>query len=524
VGNDRDNEHGADRPDQYGAENSDEIINPTEQELFGELEDAGEQSIRAKKPLRGMKKGLLIAAVALILLVLATGVYALAFFGQVKETQRVLLDEVTFETTYAIDEVFPEHIVNIGLLGFDRGWNRESMGEYLFRPDMLAVLSINFDSGQISVVRIPRDSYVPIHGMNGFHDKINHSFYYGYIYGSGDDPEAEGIRYTLQTVSNVLGGIPIHYHLSVDMYSIIELVDAMGGVYYEVEEEIIDKYWEIGRVLVPAGPQMMDGKTFLRYLQYRDDKTNQDYGRIDRQMNLLKETFYYLREQGRITDIPATYRIYKDYVETDLSYKQIAALAYYARDLNISDENLNFYTVNGGGHMKDGIWYQVIFDDQRLQIIKDVFGFDAEPWPPIVLVDSPEYLEEQEEKRRLEELGITEENDEDEDENENENEDDEISEEDSDDETLTGSEDDLINEELEERQLAVVPDLRGKTVEQARTILESELFNMGSIETRFYFLLEKGLVIQSVPLPGTLIHVGETINLVVSDGPDPDGT
>jgi beta-lactam-binding protein with PASTA domain len=173
----------------------------------------------------------------------------------------------------------------------------------------------------------------------------------------------------------------------------------------------------------------------------------------------------------------------------------------------------------GEGQMKDGIWYQVIFQNKRLQIIKDVFGIDAEPWPPIVLVDSPEYLEEQEEKRRLEELGITDENDE----NENENEDDEISEEDSADETLTGSEDDLVNEELEERQLAVVPDLRGKTVEQARTILESELFTVGSIETRFYFLLEKGLVIQSIPLPGTLIHVGDTINLVVSDGPDPDG-
>jgi polyisoprenyl-teichoic acid--peptidoglycan teichoic acid transferase len=516
VSNDRDNEHGADRPDQFGSEIPGDTVNLTDQVLPGSQDGDGEQAVNVKKPLHRFKKGLLIGTVVLIILALATGVYALAFFGQVKETQRVLLDEVTFETIYTIDEVFPEHIVNIGLLGFDRGWNRESMGEYLFRPDMLAVLSINFDSGQISVVRIPRDSYVPIHGMNGFHDKINHSFYYGYIYGSGDDPEAEGIRYTLQTVSNVLGGIPIHYHLSIDMYSIIELVDAMGGVYYEVEEEIIDKYWDVGRVLVPAGPQIMDGKTFLRYLQYRDDKTNQDYGRIDRQMNLLKETFYYLREQGRITDIPATYRIYKDYVETDLSYKQIAALAYYARDLNMSDENLHFYTVPGGGDMKDGIWYQVISDDQRLQIIKDVFGIDAEPWPPIVLVDSPEYLEEQEEKRRLEELGITEEN--------NGTEDDEISEENSDDETLTGSEDDLINEELEERQLAVVPDLRGKTVEQARTILESELFIVGSIETRFYFLLEKGLVIQSNPLPGSLIQIGDTINLVVSDGPDPNGS
>ena len=518
VNKDHDNEHSADRPDQQGAEISGETVNPTEQGLPAGQGGVGEKSIKAKKPLRRKKKGFLIGSVVLILLVLATMAYALAFLGQVKETQRVLLDEVVFETSYAIDEAFPEHIVNIGLLGFDRGWNREAKGEYLFRPDMLAVLSINFDSGQISVVRVPRDSYVPIHGMSGLHDKINHSFYYGYTYGSGDDHEAEGIRYTLQTVSNVLGGIPIHYHLSVDMYSIIELVDAMGGVYYEVEEEIIDKHWEVGRVLVPAGPQMMDGKTFLRYLQYRDDKTNQDYGRIDRQMSLLKETFYYLREQGRITDLPATYRIYKDYVETDLSYKQIAALAYYARDLNISDENLHFYTVKGDGHMKDGIWYQVIFDGQRLQIIKDVFGITADPWPPIVLVDSPAYLEEQEKKDRLDEQGVTEES------SELENGADQAeADQHNEDVQLTDAVDDLINNELQERQLAVVPDLRGKTVEQARTILESELFIVGSIETRFYFLLEKGLVIQSIPLPGTLIHVGDRVNLVVSDGPDPEG-
>ena len=354
------------------------------------------------------KKVILIAAGVLVLLLLAAGTYVLAFYNQIQEPQRMLLEEVIFEEEYAISEVFPGHIVNIGLMGFDRGWNRENMGEDLFRPDMLAVLSINFDTDQISVVRIPRDSYVPIHGMGGIHDKINHSFYYGYQFGKGEDSDADGIRYTLQTVSNALGGIPLHYYISVDMYSIIELVDALGGVYYDVEETIYDEYWNVGAVLVPEGPQVMDGKTFLRYLQYREDKTNQDIGRIDRQMNLLKETFYYLREQGRITDLPATYRIYKDYVETDLSYKQIAALAYYARDLNVSDSNLHFYTVPGGGQMKDGIWYQVINENERVRIIKEVFGIDAEPWPSLVLEDSPEYLEEQERLRLEEELAESE--------------------------------------------------------------------------------------------------------------------
>jgi len=334
--------------------------------------------------------------------------------------------------------------------------------------------------------------------MGGFHDKINHSYYYGHLYGPGEDSHVEGVRFALQTVSNALGGIPIHYYISVDMYSIVELVDALGGIYYEVEETIYDEHWIVGRVLVPEGPQIMDGKTYLRYLQYRDDKTYQDFGRIDRQMNLLKETFYYLREKGRITDIPTTYRIYKDYVETDLSYKQIAALAYYGRDFNPGDDNMNFYTVYGEGQMKDGIWYNVIFQDDRLQIIKEVFGIDAEAWPPIILEDSPEYLEEQERKRLEEEMGLEEE------------------------ESLFETGDEAVGQD-EQLQGAVVPDVRGLRVEEAMIELVRSGFKLGAITGRYYRFLDEGLVIQSEPLSGSISIKGTEVNLIVSLGTEESG-
>lgn len=464
-------------------------------------EGSGEQSGRV--PMRRWKKVLLITAGVLLLLIVTLSTIVLAFFNQVQETQRVLLDDMTFTEEYDIDAVFPEHIVNIALLGFDRGWNRESYGEYLFRPDMLAILTIDFDRDTIAVVRIPRDSYVPIYNQGGFHDKINHSYYYGHRSGYSDDAHADGIRSTLLTVSNVLGGIPIHYYVSVDMYSIIELVDALGGIYYVSEQEIIDKHWEVGRVLVPKGPQIMDGKTYLRYLQYRDNESNQDYGRIDRQMNLLKETYLFLREEGKVTDIPTTYRIYKDYVETDLTYTQIAALAYYARDLEIDDDSLKFFTITGDGQMMDGIWYQVIFQNKRLEIIKEVFGIDAAPWPPIVLVDSPEYLEEQERKRLEEELGISDDGD-------------ETS------ELVPG--DDAGEEDVEESdpeaqdpaRLALVPELRGLTIPEAVNIIESLGFVFGEIIEKSDDTFSAGQVLYTDPMPGSRVTSGSVINLVVS--------
>lgn len=471
--------------------------------------DDKRSQVGKKKHLRQSKKLLLLTAFVFALIILAVGTYALAFFGQVRETQRILLDDIRSEESYDLEELFPDHIINFALLGFDRGWNREAYGEYLFRPDMLALFSINFDSGDIAVVRIPRDSYVPIHGMGGMHDKINHSYYCGYYYGNNDDRHADGIRFTLKTISNVLGGVPIHYYVSIDMYSVIELVDALGGIYYVSEQNIYDKHWNIGELLVPEGPQIMDGVTFLRYLQYRDDATQQDYGRIDRQMNLLKETFFYLKEQGRINDIPKTYRIYKDYVETDLSYKQIAALALYVRDREITDENLFFHTLTGEGQLKDGIWYLVLFQEKRLAVIMDVFGIEVAAWPTIVLEDSPEYLAEQE-KRMLEEQPIE--------------------------KTLEyegafefKSEPDWIKQVLpdvneadfsDHVEMIVIPEMWGRRIEDARQVLEDQGFVVGKVFGRHYNYLPEGLVIQSNPLAGSTVKKGSVVNLVVSLGPE----
>ncbi len=491
---------------------------------FNVDQDGDPHGPKSRKPLSKGKKILLATAGTLLIMLAAAGTYAMTFYSDVQEAERILLEDQVFEEEYGtdVDAAFSERKLNIALLGFDRGWNREAYGEYLFRPDMMAVFSIDFDKDQVSVVRIPRDSYVPIYGTGGYYDKINHAYFSGYYSAQGEERHKEGVRTTLQTISNVLGGIPLHYYVSVDMYSVIELVDAMGGIYYEVEEEIIDKHWEIGRVLVPEGPQIMDGKTFLRYLQYRDDKTGQDYGRMDRQMNLLRETFIYLRQEGKITDIPATYRIYKDYVETDLSYTQIAALAYYALDLDISDldETLGFYTVQGGGQMKDGIWYQVIHDSSRREIIKEVFGVKAESWPPIVLEDSPEYIEEQRLKELEERRGNGDRKEKDEDKEEekeepgagavdNEN-------------GLAEDQEDSDEADFDTRKRVTVPELEGKTVPEAERLLKELGLKVGDIKSRSYDYLDQGLIIFSVPMANSVTWADSEINLVVSDGPRND--
>ncbi|HED24758.1 MAG TPA: PASTA domain-containing protein, partial [Firmicutes bacterium] len=193
------------------------------------------------------------------------------------------------------------------------------------------------------------------------------------------------------------------------------------------------------------------------------------------------------------------------YVETDLSYKQIAALAFYARDLEIGDENFNFYTIPGDGAMKDGRWLQVVSQKDRVQIIKRVFGIDVEPWPYIEIKDSPEYLAEQERLRLEEEYGEfyrpfdREESDLDEEGGEKE------------------------GEPEEERDMVIIPELRGLTVDEARARLEEIGLVAGGTGERYYEILPEGLVIYSDPLPGKRVPQGTAVTLIISKGPEQDG-
>lgn len=240
----------------------------------------------------------------------------------------------------------------------------------------------------------------------------------------------------------------------------------------------------------------MDGRTYLRFLQYRDERTGQDFGRIDRQMDLLKHTFLYLKEEGRLQDIPKIYRVYKDYVDTDLTYKQIAALAFYGTDFKVTEESLRFYTLPGDGQMKDGVWYQVLRQNDRVRIIEEIFGIQTEKWPPIVLEDSPEYLAEQERKRLEEELGY------------------ELG------EDFEWHQVDWENIEDYEGIMQRVPEVRGMTPEAAEAALTDAGYTVGQVRHEHYKFISSGLVFKTEPYAGSLRPEGAVINIVVSAGPE----
>lgn len=319
------------------------------------------------------------------LIVLAGLIYLLMTALQIINPGSLVLGKpAVAEKEYSVDQEFPKNMVNIALLGFDRDSEREEYA-YLFLPDFIAVVTIDFKNDTVTFVRVPRDSYVPVY-FTGIKDKINHSYYHGYHYGKGKDRDADGLRCTLETVSSVLGGIPIHYYASVDMDGVVYIVDAMGGVWYDVEEDLCTRD---GSVKLAKGPQHLMGQQFLTYVRHRDDSSGQDMGRLQRQFDILMATFNYYKEYDLFKNIPMTFKVYRDYIDTNLTFKQVAALAYYARDLKLTDDKVRFFPLKGDSQTKDGIWYWVLNQAQRVKLIQEAYGLKVPAWPQDILTDTP---------------------------------------------------------------------------------------------------------------------------------------
>lgn len=206
---------------------------------------------------------------------------------------------------------------NILLLGADSGDGRDSM-----RYDSISVVSVNADTGAVTITGIPRElpgapfsEGSPMQalypngfeghqsntcGWNGWMNHVrnaaevcredNGTGLYPDAVANGSDP---GIEATKDAAEGVLG-IEIPYYVFVDMHGFADLVDALGGVKINVTERLpkggppegTDPYdvdaWAIG--WIEPGEQIMDGDTAQWYARSR--YTTSDWDRMKRQREL----------------------------------------------------------------------------------------------------------------------------------------------------------------------------------------------------------------------------------------------
>ena len=262
------------------------------------------------------------------------------------------------------DLSFMKNRVNIMVFGIDRSEERLASGS--FRTDTMILVTVNFKKNTVDMISIPRDTYVKLYNKKGVlideldpYNKINSAF------SLGGGLKKGGYQSAMNTVSALLGGIPINYYVSVDMNAVKDVVNAMGGVEYEVDIEVSMN----GRLLHP-GLQHLDGQAVLDYCRQR--KGSSDVARADRQQRMLLAIFDQLKQSGQIANLPKIYKAVESNIDTNLSFEQICALALVAVRMDFAD--LDRHMVPGAymSLYERDIW---ALDAEKLQkLIKNVFN------------------------------------------------------------------------------------------------------------------------------------------------------
>lgn len=276
------------------------------------------------------------------------------------------------------DMEFMKNKVNILLLGWDESPERTDDKESElyrdennnFRSDVIMLLTVDFDAKTAKLISIPRDTMAPIYNTDG-RWKINAAF------AKGGSAEGQGFEYAMKTVENLLG-VPIYYYAGVNMTGVKAVVDAMGGVDYDVDCTITLN----GRTLEP-GFQHLNGQQVLDYCRARKHivgGVNSDIGRADRQQRMLFAIFEQLKSRDQLTNLPNIYLSVQDYIHTNLSLQQIAALSVFA--LNLEEDDLTRATLEGEYVNKtayNGASFFVLYMDRLKELVKETFGIDIQP-------------------------------------------------------------------------------------------------------------------------------------------------
>ena len=319
------------------------------------------------------KKGsFLLRLIVIFLALFMAGGVLLAYFPGIVFNMAAALPGMGSDNE--LDDLFKSDRINIVLLGFDRSAARDK-GQSLFRPDTIMIASINVKEAGVALVSIPRDSYVKIHGTD-IHDKINHSYMHGYYRaGEGEDPHETALQTTLLTIQDFLGGIPLHAYVTVDMDGAADVIDSIGGVYYDVEFDVRSDFGR-GRILVPKGYQLLDGNQFMHYVRTRAGDQGGERGRTERQQDILIALFEQLKSGGSLVRLPEIYRGVDGSTETSLTIPQIAALGLFGLRVDSSEITTNVFSGQGQLSYRNGqnIWYLVIDEAMRVKIIEEVFG------------------------------------------------------------------------------------------------------------------------------------------------------
>lgn len=293
---------------------------------------------KKKSRLTGMQKVLLAIAICLAIALAAVVVYKNLFVRPDLANKGDSQSGVEQETIDYGDGVRPradgerksKDFYTVLILGRDTGGGGNT--------DTMLLASYDVTNQKAAVMSIPRDTMVNIpYDVK----KINAVYNYG---GQGE----KGIQALYKEISQLVGFEP-DYRVIVEWEAVGKIVDAIGGVYFDVpyDMDYHDPYQDL--VIEQAkGYRLLTGDDAMQVIRWRQNDDGfkvGDDGRMAIQQDFLKAMIKQLMTPANVLNIGKLSTVFQESVETDLSFQEILWFGQQAVSGGLSVENVEFFTM-----------------------------------------------------------------------------------------------------------------------------------------------------------------------------------
>ncbi len=298
-----------------------------------------------RRPGRGWRIALLSVLAIFLVLTLATGGLALWVRHSIASGMEFIADPFADIPTRAPQQKVAageEPAVNILVLGTDSRTSASDPSQWkegAQRTDAIMIVQVSGDRKTVSVMSIPRDSWVEIPGHG--QGKINAAYSYG------------GPSLTIHTVEN-LTGIHIDHFAVANFESFVALTDEIGGVRVNLKTPQTLAGKELG-----AGAQVLNGQQALAYTRERSSLPNGDFDRVKRQQTWMRSIVSRVLTNGTLSSPTALYSFLKTAsrtvaVDESFTLNQMQSLALETRHLHSNDIAFMTVPTAGTGTSADG--------------------------------------------------------------------------------------------------------------------------------------------------------------------------
>jgi len=296
------------------------------------------------------------------------------------ETDTPLPDDegVAVETTEPAAQrpVIDDHTRREGMFNF-LVIGRDSVA---FNTDVIMLISYDTVGGEVTVMQIPRDTYIEANGKAYKINALYAAMYNKAKFGSSKDPLYDGMVGFVEALEMNMY-IQIDYWAVVKLDGFAKIVDSIGGVEVDIPfaMDYDDPVQDLHIHLKP-GVQTLNGKQAEQFVRFRSNYVQADIGRINAQKIFISA---FIRQLKNNLNVKTVTTFTTEALKHTMTSIELMDCVYFAKEaLNLDMSNIKMFTLPGIDARSDGdsgTWYYVMHRADTLALVNRYFNVYESP-------------------------------------------------------------------------------------------------------------------------------------------------